>query len=157
MGGDPIIGDKTSRPEQFVIGTVTAIFCRVWILITTYFLMHPKPTRIFEKIPSKIKANREIRNNNLKFYGGLLIITISIIFSSAQAFSLSGSYSTGLVQDWGWAFLFSIIADFIVVDGLFMAVVTIITVKVGASPDACGRKRDLWLKMVPPAIKDSIE
>ena len=53
--------------------------------------------------------------------------------------------------------MFAIVADFIVVDGLFMAVVTIITVKVGSAPDACGLKRDMWLKLVPPAIKDSIE
>ena len=110
-----------------------------------------------ELIPSKIKANREIRNNNFKFYGGLVIITISIIFSAAEAFSLSGAYTTGLVQDWGWAFLFSIIADFIFVDAVFMTVVTIITIKVGAAPDACGLKRDFWLRLFPPAIKDSIE
>ena len=83
MGGNPIIGEKSTRPEQFVIGAITALFCRVWILAATYFLMHPKPSRVMENIPSKIKANREIRNNNLKYYGGLVIITISIIFSSA--------------------------------------------------------------------------
>jgi hypothetical protein len=63
----------------------------------------------------------------------------------------------GVVQDWGWAFLFAIIADFIVIDALFMSVVTIITIKVGATPDACRRKREMWLKLVPPAIKESIE
>ncbi len=119
--------------------------------------MHPKPSKIFELIPSKIKANREIRNNNLRFYGGLTIILIAVIFGVSQAFNLSGKYSSALVGDWGWAFLFSIIADFIVVDGLFMSVVTIITMKVGSAPDACGAKRDMWLKFVPPAIKDSIE
>ena len=94
--------------------------------------MHPKPSKVMELIPSKIKANREIRNNNFKYYGGLVIIAISIIFSAAEAFSLSGTYTTGVVQDWGWAFLFSIIADFILVDAIFMSVVTIITIKVGA-------------------------
>jgi len=157
MGGNSIIGEKSTRPEQFVIGAITAIFCRAWILGTTYFLMHPKPSKVMELIPSKIKANREIRNNNFKYYGGVVIITISIIFSAAEAFSLSGTYSTGLVQDWAWAFLFSIIADFIFVDAVFMTVVTIITIKVGSAPDACGLKRDFWLRLVPPAIKDSIE
>lgn len=50
-----------------------------------------------EQIPSKIKANREIRNNNLKYLGGILIIAISCIFSGAEAFNLSGSYTTGVV------------------------------------------------------------
>jgi hypothetical protein len=61
------------------------------------------------------------------------------------------------VQNWAWAFLFSIIADFIVVDGIFMGVVTIITINVGSAPDACGYKRDFCLKLIPPAVKDSIE
>jgi choline-glycine betaine transporter len=59
------------------------MFCRVWVLVTTYFLMQPKPAKILEQIPSKIKANREIRNNNLKFLGGLLIITVTCIFCGA--------------------------------------------------------------------------
>jgi choline-glycine betaine transporter len=50
-----------------------------------------------ELIPSKIKANREIRNNNLRFLGGILIIVIAVIFSSAEAFSLSNKYTTGVV------------------------------------------------------------
>ena len=157
MGGQPIIADKSTRPEQFVTGAITAMFCRVWVLVTTYFLMQPKPAKIMEQIPSKIKANREIRNNNLKFLGGVLIITVTCIFCGAEAFNLSNTLTTGVVQDWGWAFLFAIIADFIVIDALFMSVVTIITMKVGAAPDACGRKREMWLKLVPPAIKDSIE
>ncbi len=46
MAGAPIIAEKSTRPEQFVVGTITALFCRAWILITTYFLMHPKPSKI---------------------------------------------------------------------------------------------------------------
>ena len=61
-----------------MIGAITAMFCRVWILVTTFFLMIPKPAKVREEISSIHKANRAIRNNNLKYYGGLAIIVISI-------------------------------------------------------------------------------
>jgi len=38
-----------------------------------------------------------------------------------------------------------------------MAVITIIAVKVGAAPDACGNSRNVWLKLVPEAVKESVE
>ena len=62
-----------------------------------------------------------------------------------------------MVDNWGWAFMFAIVSDFVLIDAIFMGIVTIITVKVGGTPDACGRKRAFWLKLIPPAIKDSIE
>jgi hypothetical protein len=38
-----------------------------------------------------------------------------------------------------------------------MVVITIIAVKVGAAPDACGTSRNLWLMFVPEAVKESVE
>lgn len=57
---------------------MAALFVRPWILAITYFVMHPKPNTIYEIIANKIKANREIRTNMLKFYIGVAIITITI-------------------------------------------------------------------------------
>jgi hypothetical protein len=168
MGGAPIIAGKENRLEQLVIGAITAFAMRFWVLIVTYLMMHPKENKVHEMITNKIKANRAIRTNNAKFYLGLLVIAITIskffiiltdfiVFGAAEGFSLSGKYTITMVDNWGWAFLFAIIADFILIDALFMSVVTIITVKVGATPDACGMKRAFWLSLIPPAIKDSIE
>jgi hypothetical protein len=57
---------------------MTAIIMRFWILGVTYLVMHPKENKVHEMLQNKIKANREIRNNNAKFYVGLVIILISI-------------------------------------------------------------------------------
>lgn len=70
---------------------------------------------------------------------------------------MSGSYTTTVVQYWSWSFLFAIISDFIIIDGFFMSVITVIAIKVGAAPDSCGRRRSFWLNLIPPAIKDSVE
>ena len=131
--------------------------------------MQHKPSKVQEMIANKIQAKNVIRFNLAKFYFGLVIVgaTISnwfllltlstLVFCLAEAFNLSSTYAAGLVGYWSWSFLFSIIADFVIVDGFFMTVVTLIVVNVGATPDACGRNRAMWLKLIPPAIKDSIE
>ena len=49
------------------------------------------------------------------------------------------------------------VSDFVIIEGFYMAVVTLITVNVGVAPDACGANRAFWLKLIPPAIKDSVE
>ena len=51
---------------------------RFWVLVVTYLVMHPKPNKVHEMIKNKIKANREVRNNNAMFYAGLVVILISI-------------------------------------------------------------------------------
>ncbi len=42
-----------------------------------------------------------------------------------------------------------------VVDGAFIAIATMLTMTVGAAPDAGGKCRNCWLSMVPEAIKDA--
>jgi hypothetical protein len=59
-------------------GLVAAIFIRFWVIFTTYFLLHPKESKVHEMIANKIKANRQIRTNKLKFYIGMTIMFISI-------------------------------------------------------------------------------
>lgn len=79
------------------------------------------------------------------------------MYAIGEAFALTNQYSADLGIYWAWAFLFAIIADLVAVDGIFMIFVTTIAMKVGVTPDACGKDRAFWLKMIPPAIKDSIE
>ena len=56
---------------------MAALIIRPWILLVTYLVMHPRPNKVFETIANKVKANREIRNNNLRFYIGLVVIGIT--------------------------------------------------------------------------------
>ena len=58
---------------------------------------------------------------------------------------------------WGWCTLFAVIGDLFVVDGVFIIAVTLLTMTVGAAPDACGKFRNCWLNCVPEAIKDAAE
>ena len=78
MGGVNIIASKDNRLEQLVIGAITALAMRFWILIVTYLMMHPKENKVHEMINNKIKANRAIRTNNAKFYAGVLVIAVSV-------------------------------------------------------------------------------
>lgn len=147
---------------------MAALIIRPWILLVTYLVMHPRPNKVYETIANKVKANREIRNNNLRFYIGLVVIGITdgktyimlrcrVVFGFAEVFALSNAMNTTLVSYWSWAFLFSIVADFVIVDGLFIAITTLITVNVGVAPDTCGRNRACWLRLIPPAIKDAVD
>jgi hypothetical protein len=59
-------------------GFMAALFVRPWILMITWFMMHPKPNKVLEIIANKIKANREIRNNNLRYWIGVGIVALTI-------------------------------------------------------------------------------
>jgi hypothetical protein len=102
MGGTIILAPKDNRLEQLIIGAITALAMRFWVLTVTYLMMHPKENKVHEMIHNKIKANRAIRTNNAKFYAGILVIAISIsknneccdiyvfiVFGAAEGFSLS--------------------------------------------------------------------
>jgi hypothetical protein len=55
---------------------------------------------------------------------------------------------------WGWAFLYAIISDIMIVEGLVIIFSTSITLIVGSAPDACGKFRNCCLDIIPQAIKD---
>ena len=78
IGGAQIISTKDNRLEQLIIGAITSVFVRFWILLVTALMMHPKENKVHEQLNNKIKANREIRNNNAMYYAGLVILVISI-------------------------------------------------------------------------------
>ena len=52
------------------------------------------------------------------------------------------------LEYWGWAFLFSLIGELVFVEGLVLAVQTVITLIVGAAHDSCGKCRNLWLETI---------
>lgn len=166
-GANPVIGVKSTIPEQFMCGLLASIIVRPWILAVTYFMMHPQERKIYEIIANKLKASQVVRSNHVRFLVGCGIVTVSIskgyniitciVFCFAMAFDMSGTYTTIVVGYWSWSYLFAIISDFIIMDGFFMSVVTVIAIKVGVAPDTCGRKRSFWLGLIPPAIKDSVE
>ena len=54
-----------------------------------------------------------------------------------------------------WSFLFAVVSELMIVDGVFIAMVTMLTMTVGAAPDACGKCRNCWLNMVPETVKEA--
>ena len=74
--------------------------------------------------------------------------------SFAEIFSFAKLFVKVLSSAWSMSTLFAVISDLVVVDGIFIMVVTLITMTVGAAPDACGRIRNLILQIVPEAVKD---
>ena len=73
-------------------------------------------------------------------------IKIFIVVSLIEVFILSSHFIKNLLTAWGWSFLFAIIGDFVFVEGIALIVQTIMTLIVGAAPDACGKCRNCWLQ-----------
>ncbi len=72
-------------------------------------------------------------------------------------FKLAGTFQPDMGGWWMWTFIFGIISDLVVVDGIFIAIVTLLTMTIGSAPDNCGRCRNCWLNTIPEAVKDSSE
>ena len=79
------------------------------------------------------------------------------MLSFYEIIAFSKVFTPTLVLAWGWSTLFAVMSDLVVVDGVFIIIATMMTLTVGAAPDACGKCRNCWLKTVPEAIKDAAE
>jgi len=80
-----------------------------------------------------------------------------IVICFAQVFTFASNYGSATVLSWGWITLFAVLSDLMVVDGVFIMLVTLLTLTVGSAPDACGKCRNCFLNCVPQAIKDAAE
>ena len=74
--------------------------------------------------------------------------------SLVEIFGFAGIFVKVLSSAWTMSTLFAVLSDMVVVDGIFIAIVTMVTMTVGAAPDACGRIRNIILQTVPEAVKD---
>ncbi len=131
--------------------------------------MHSKKEKIFAEETDAREAKRAVCCNTFRYYFGLILVLITVsklknvyhnvftVVSYIQIFNLSSNFAAPTVNYWAWSFMFSILADFAVVDGAFIALATMHTMGVGAAPDACGRCRNTLLLLVPQAIKDASE
>lgn len=63
-------------------------------------------------------------------------------------FVISSTMKKAYLTYWGWSFLFALVSEFAIVEGLVLAVQTITTLIVGAAPDACGKCRNFWLETI---------
>ena len=70
-------------------------------------------------------------------------------------FEYASRFAPALDLAWAWSTFFALLAHLVVADGLFIIVATLVTMTVGAAPDACGKFRNCILVMVPEAIKNS--
>jgi hypothetical protein len=77
-----------------------------------------------------------------------------LVICFSQIFAFAGRFVPETGSAWMWSFLFGIVSDLMIVDGAFISIATMLTMTVGAAPDACGKCRNCWLSMVPEAIKD---
>ena len=75
----------------------------------------------------------------------------------AQVFAFASRFAPALVMAWAWSTLFALLADLVVADGLFIIAATLVTMTVGAAPDACGKFRNCILSMVPEAIRNAAQ
>jgi hypothetical protein len=128
--------------------------------------MHAKREKVYQEVYEAVAAKRKVCLNTIRYYLGLMIILITlskriqalkfrVVICFAQIFAFAGRFVPTLSSYWMWSFLFAVISDLMVVDGVFITVATLLTMTVGAAPDACGKCRNLWLSMVPEAIKDA--
>jgi hypothetical protein len=148
-----------------VCGTIAAFITRIWVIFVTSLLIHSKREKVYAEVYEVVRAKRTVCLNTFRYYLGLVIVLITIskgfyranfvVICYAQVFAFSGRFTPTLGKSWGWATLFAVISDLMVVDGAFIAVATMLTMTVGAAPDACGKCRNCWLGMVPEAIKDA--
>lgn len=78
-----------------------------------------------------------------------------LVISIAQIFAFAGRFTPAISSYWMWSFLFAVVSDLMIVDGVFIAMVTLLAMTVGAAPDACGKCRNCWLSMVPETVKEA--
>jgi hypothetical protein len=161
------VDQKAEKVEQFVCGSIAAVISRVWVVLITAFLIHSKQEKVYQEIYEVTRAKRTVCLNTIRYYFGLFLVLITIskynLFSYpinlvivfAQVFAFAARFAPALVMAWAWTTIFALLADLVVADGLFIIAATLVTMTVGAAPDACGKFRNCILVMVPEAIRNA--
>lgn len=153
--GPRFVDKKAEKVEQFVCGTIVAVISRVWVVLITAFLIHSKQEKVYQEIYEVTRAKRTVCLNTIRYYFGLFLVLITVIIVFAQVFAFAARFAPDLVMAWAWTTLFAFLTDLVVADGLFIIAATLVTMTVGAAPDACGKFRNCILGMVPEAIKNA--
>jgi hypothetical protein len=139
------------------MGALAAFIARIWVIAVTGFLMHSKREKVYQEIFDPDDAKFKVGLNTCRYYFGLILVFVTVLVSYLNIFNFAGYFTASMSTQWMWASIFAIVADLAVIDGAFIALTTMLTLTVGAAPDACGRFRNCWLNCVPEAIKDAAE
>ena len=149
-----------------MVGTVAAFLTRLWVVFVTSCLLHSKREKVYQEVYEAVRAKRTVCLNQIRYYLGMVIVLItlskcllkdltSVVICIAQIFAFAGRFTPAISSYWMWSFIFAVVSDLMIVDGVFIAMVTMLTMTVGAAPDACGKCRNCCLNMVPETIKDA--
>ena len=157
MTGNQIIASRSTLTEQFAVGTVAALISRIFIVAVTGLLMHSKREKVYQEIFDADDAKFKVGLNTCRYVFGLILVAITILVCFLQVFSYAAYFTTTMSSQWLISFLCAIVSDLVIVDGGFITIATMLTLTVGAAPDSCGRCRNLWLNLVPEAIKEASE
>eukprot|EP00347_Sterkiella_histriomuscorum_P003593 403363692 len=157
IDGSQIVGKKETRGEQFICGLAAALISKFWIIIVANLMRHTKRSKVYEQQFDSIHARRLVKFNMIRYWLGVGLAAFTILLSIIFVFVISSQMIKARLEYWGWAFLFSLIGEFALVEGLVLAVQTVITLIVGAAPDSCGKCRNLWLETILQSIKDTVK
>ena len=149
-----------------MVGTVAAFLTRLWVVFVTSCLLHSKREKVYQEVYEAVRAKRTVCLNQIRYYLGMVIVLITlskclsnyltyVVICIAQIFAFAGRFTPAISSYWMWSFIFAVVSDLMIVDGVFIAMVTMLTMTVGAAPDACGKCRNCCLNMVPETIKDA--
>ena len=79
-----------------------------------------------------------------------------VVTSVVMAFYLSSIIFSRHLDSWLTTWIYALVFEFIVLEGLGLFFSVIVTMIVGSGPDACGCCRNLWITTILQAIKDTI-
>ena len=69
----------------------------------------------------------------------------------------SKTYPLATVRLWGFTFMFALLGDFFVLEGIQAIVLTVMALLIGSSPDACGGCRNCCLYALKESVKDGVK
>lgn len=139
------------------MGTVAALIARIWTVAVTGFLMHSKREKVYQEIFDADDAKFKVGLNTCRYVFGLILVFVTMLVCYLEVFSYAAYFTSTMSSQWLMSFLCSIVSDLVIVDGGFIAIATMLTLTVGAAPDSCGKCRNLWLNLVPEAIREAAE
>jgi hypothetical protein len=68
----------------------------------------------------------------------------------------TGLYSDVVLSFWSQAFMWALIIDLVLIQGVLIAVNMVIVKKLGKSPTACGKNRNFWYFLAADGIKKTV-
>ena len=55
-----IIAPRKEKTEQFVVGTISALITRLWVVFVTGCLLHAKREKVYQEVYEAVAAKRKV-------------------------------------------------------------------------------------------------